>query len=96
MSLIDDTIDELRAREASLRCHELKAFLEKLGYEIRDGKKGNHKTVTHPHIPAFFGSSFDCGHGKNPEINKRYVSNMRKLISQHKEELQVILGIKND
>ena len=46
----------------------VKYQLERLGFEVRDGSKGGHKVYTHDGLPSFFSASFNCGHGKNPEI----------------------------
>lgn len=95
MSLVDDTIRELRSKEASLRCSELKTLLESLGFSVEDGSSGNHKTIDHDGIPDFVGGHYDCGHGKNPQIKPCYVREMRKLIEKYKDYLMIHLGEKD-
>lgn len=84
----------LRALEragTSLRCKDLERILESLGFEVRDGKKAGHRIVHHPELPNFFGSSYTCGHGANPQVKPNYVRIMLKMIRQHEDELRTLL-----
>ena len=62
-------------------------MLESLGFEIRDGKSAGHKLVFHAGIPEFYSASFNCGHGKNPEVKRAYVRKLVRLLEQYEREL---------
>jgi hypothetical protein len=70
-----------------MRCADLSRQLEKLGFEVRDGKKGGHKLYFHDGLPSFHSASFNCGHGKNPEIKPVYIGKVLKVLDQYEQEL---------
>lgn len=82
-----DTITTLQQRKATLCCEEVKNLLVSLGFEVRDGKQGGHKVFVHQGLPSFQSGSFNCGHGKNPEIKPAYISNIIRVLNQHHDEL---------
>lgn len=82
----------LQASRKSIRCHELVELLESLGFTVRDGKRGGHKVFTHPHLPAFHSASFNCGHGRNPEIKPAYIRNVLRVLDTHEDELRAHLS----
>jgi hypothetical protein len=61
--------------------------LERLGFEVRAGKKEGHKIFVHQGIPGFFSGSYTCGHGRNPEIKPVYVTKVVKLLRRYEAEL---------
>ncbi len=65
---------------ATVKCSELRAHLEGIGFRIRDGKRAGHKIVTHSGLKDFSSTSYNCGHGKNPEIKPGYIKNILKTI----------------
>lgn len=81
------TIDHLQQRRNSLCCDDVKRLLTELGFEVRDGKRGGHKVFTHPALSEFTSASFNCGHGKNPEIKPNYISDIIKIIRKYEAEL---------
>lgn len=87
--------EDLTNKKNKLRCHEVINLLKNLGFEVCDGSRGGHKIFTHRGIQDFYSASFNCGHGKNPEINPAYVTNMLKIITQHEEALKEFLGENN-
>jgi hypothetical protein len=89
---LDEVIQALTGAGASLRCDELRGLLESLGFNVRDGRKQGHKIVTHPYLQGFQGTSYTCGHGKNPEIKPNYVRNIRRTLHTHYQQLSDYLG----
>jgi predicted RNA binding protein YcfA (HicA-like mRNA interferase family) len=79
----------LQESKATVKCSELCSYLEDLGFQVRDGRRAGHKIVTHPGLPDFYSTSFDCGHGKNPEIKPGYIRNILKTLKVHE---QVLIG----
>ncbi len=85
---IEAALSKLRSAGNSLRCSELIKTLEDLGFEVRDGRKAGHKIVTHPGLEGFYSASFSCGHGKDPQVKRPYIQQIRKVIETHKDELE--------
>ncbi len=85
---ISNALRALKEAGASFCCNDLVKLLEGLGFVVRDGKRGGHKLYHHKALANFFGSGFNCGHGKNPEIKPVYVRNVRKVIEEYKVEIQ--------
>jgi len=71
-----------------MRCSELCELLEALGFDVRAGKKSGHKIVTHRALDDFYSFSFDCGHGRNPEVKPVYVRSALKLLRHYERPLK--------
>lgn len=84
---IANTIESLQQRKASLCCEDVKSLLVSLGFEVRDGKQGGHKVFVHQGLPSFLSGSFNCGHGKNPEIKPAYIGKIIQVLKQYHDEL---------
>jgi predicted RNA binding protein YcfA (HicA-like mRNA interferase family) len=84
---IEEVILILQQRKTSLCCEEVKNLLQSLGFIVRDGKKGGHKIFVHPSLTDFHSTSFNCGHGRNPEIKPSYISGIIKILTKYKDEL---------
>jgi predicted RNA binding protein YcfA (HicA-like mRNA interferase family) len=84
---VEEIILILQQRKTNLCCEEVKNLLQSLGFIVRDGKNGGHKIFVHPELTGFFSGSFNCGHGKNPEIKPAYISGIIKILKQYKGEL---------
>jgi hypothetical protein len=80
-------ISEFNNAGTSMRCAEVKRLLTRLGFEVKNGKRGGHKVFTHRHLSSFYSQSFNCDHGKNPEIKKPYINKIIKLLEQYKDDL---------
>lgn len=92
-NLYDEVLEGLKtATNSSIRCGELSVFLVSLGFEIRDGARGNHKIFTHNGIEGFYSGSFDCGHGADPEVKKNYVRDILRVLRVHETELREYLN----
>jgi hypothetical protein len=84
-------IEELKARKGNIRCEEVCGLLSSLGFDIKDGKSPGHKIFTHQGLPAFYSGSFNCGHGRNPEIKPAYITKVIRVLSEHQEALDRLL-----
>lgn len=92
--MVSKTLESLKQKKTNIRCKELIRYLEQLGFVVRDGKRGGHKVFNHPEIEGFFGGSFNCDHGKNPQIKPVYVQNIIKVIECYESELVTLAGAK--
>jgi hypothetical protein len=61
-----------------------------LVFDVRDGKQGGHKIFVHQGLSSFQSGSFNCGHGKNPEINPLTSAKLLKFLSNTKKSLRRI------
>jgi hypothetical protein len=93
--LFHDTKTKLAASKRSLRCVELASHLQALGFEVRDGKRGGHKLLFHEGIRDFTSASYNCGHGRNPEIKAAYVDRILKLLEKYQKEIIDYLEAQN-
>ncbi len=89
--MFDKIIQELESVRANARCSDLSKKLESLGFEVRDGKRGGHKIFVHDNLPSFMSSSFNCGHGKNPEIKPAYIKKIIRILKEHESDLKEYL-----
>lgn len=89
---LDAAKREFKARKKNLRCTEVKALLESLGFDVRDGKRAGHKLFFHDGLPDFHSGSFNCGHGKNPEVRLPYITKIISVLEAHEESLREYLG----
>jgi GT2 family glycosyltransferase len=84
------TISQLQAAKSSIRCEELAAYMHDLGFVVRAGDAG-HKVVTHPGLKGFYSASYNCGHGRNPEIKPAYIGKILRILRQYESELDELL-----
>jgi hypothetical protein len=89
--LLENSTRQLREAGANMRCAEVTKLLTGLFFAVRDGKKGGHKLYSHPGLSGFPGSSFNCGHGKNPEIKRSYIRNILSIITEYEDQLKEYL-----
>jgi len=75
-----------------MRCGEVKTLLEALGFIVSSKKSGGHKGFIHSGIPEFYGSNYNCGHGKNPELKPSYLKNILKVLETYEVELKSFLS----
>ncbi|QSA97582.1 type II toxin-antitoxin system HicA family toxin [Methylococcus sp. EFPC2] len=93
--LLDDVLEALTRAGASMRCQTLGRHLETLGFVVRDGHRGGHKIYTHPGLPGFLSASYNCDHGKNPEIKRPYINQVVKVLRKYEPELRTFLEDRN-
>ena len=94
--ILDQAIRQLSQAGASMRCAELTRLLEALGFEVRDGGRGGHKVFVHDHLATFHSGSYNCEHGRNPEIKRPYIKKVLRILRQYEAELRDHLESKND
>ena len=95
MNSTKEIIEQLQLRKSSLCCEDVKQLLTSLGFDVRDGKLGGHKIYVHQGLPSFHSGSFNCGHGKNPEIKPAYITKIVQVLKQYKNELDTYLEKKD-
>jgi hypothetical protein len=88
---VNNVIDRLSREKKSIRCGDVTKLLESLGFVVRDGTKGGHKIYSYFGLGDFHGSSFNCGHGKNPEIKPIYVTNIIDVLNKYESEITHLL-----
>lgn len=88
---VEKTIEHLQQHKTNLCCDDVKQLLVSLGFEVRDGKQGGHKVFVHQGMPSFMSGSFNCGHGKNPEIKPAYIGKIIQVLKQYHDELEAYL-----
>lgn len=91
-NLYDQAIEALEASKASMRCAELTDLLSRLGFEIRDGSRGGHKVFVHDELPTFHSGSYNCDHGRNPQIKRPYIVKVLRVLREHEADLKKFLG----
>jgi hypothetical protein len=97
MASVDELIANWGSHKAGLRCEEVIAGLKSLGFDVRTGRTEGHKKYSHPSLPDFYGSSWNCGHGKNPTILSSYIGNIIKVLKKYRDDLESLnIGVKND
>ena len=87
-SLFDQAIAALESAGAAMRCSELTALLQSLGFVVRDGQKGGHKVFFHDQLPNFHSGSFNCDHGRNPQIKRPYIKKVIRVLREHESDLK--------
>ncbi len=87
-----DIVERLRRAKANIRCSELKEMLNALGFDVQDGRRGNHKIVKHPGLVNFIGSDYDCGHGRDPLVKSGYIGNIIRVLENYEEPLKRLHG----
>lgn len=93
---LNDVEQRLRTNKRTIHCKEVCSLLESLGFAVRDGKRGGHKIFTHPNLNNFYSSSYNCGHGRNPEIKPAYITNILNILDTYDTELREFLGETDD
>ena len=87
-----DIKQRLKKSKRTLRCNEVGVLLESLGFVVRDGSRGGHKIYTHPRLKDFYSGSYNCGHGRNPEIKPAYINQILKNLDTYDAELRECFG----
>ena len=64
--------------------------LESLGFTVKDRGSAGHKTYAHSGLRDWPGGSFNCGHGRNPEILSSYVGNILRVLERFLAELELL------
>ena len=94
--VFDQVVAKLSAAKRSIRCDELAEQLTMLGFEVREGKRGGHRVYVHDGLREFTSASYNCGHGRNPEIKPAYISDVLKILRRHEAEIVDYLEKRNE
>lgn len=89
---VKEVIAILESSRTTIRCEELRTYLCQLGFEVRDGNQGGHKLFFHDGLRDFMSGSYNCGHGKNPEIKPIYIRKVIRILKQYECEIEEFLG----
>lgn len=93
MSRVEDIINELKNRKASIACNGKKGlliYLKDLGFTVVSGSTPGHKVFTHERLSelsGFISFSIDCGHKPKREMKKTYVVKTISILSKYKDFL---------
>lgn len=90
-SLYNNAVTTLESAGTSVRCSELTVLLQELGFTVRDGSRGGHKIFVHDGLPSFRSGSYNCDHGRNPQIKRPYITNVLRILREHEDELKSYL-----
>ena len=91
MAKVAEIIARFKASPKGLRCRTVRSALEELQFTVRDATAG-HRVVTHAGLQEFYGTSFNCGHGRNQLVKPIYVRNLIRLLIEREAELEAING----
>lgn len=87
----DEVLGELEAGKASsgLPCADVRSLLTQLGFKVKDGKRGGHKTVTHPGLPStdFMSTGYNC-EGGNGVVDRNYLGKLIQVVKTNKENIR--------
>jgi len=90
-NLLVQAISVLQERTTNIRCSELVAMLESLGFTVRKGANGGHRVFIHNRLDGFYSSSFDGGHGRDDIVKPVYVRIVRRILLEHESDLRALL-----
>lgn len=103
MTAIEEVIESLKHRKASIACNGrdgLLLALESLGFEHRAGKTEGHRVFSHDKWSDFTGTyvplSIDCGHKPKRNMNPVYVQRAINFLETNKEILEQIMNLKGE
>lgn len=89
--LLAQAINVLQERTTNIRCSELVAMLESLGFTVRKGANGGHRVFIHNRLDGFYSSSFDGGHGRDDIVKTVYVRSAKRILLEHETDLRALL-----
>jgi hypothetical protein len=91
VTAVQEALDVLTQNKKTIRCSEMQRLLVSLGFRVRDGRLGGHKTVSHPQLKGFYGSGYDCGHKADGVLKVCYVLKVAGVLRQYKDELEKLM-----
>ncbi|MCU7781984.1 hypothetical protein [Lelliottia amnigena] len=101
MSKVEEIIQDLRRRKASVACEGkkgLRMYLQDLGFVDVPGKTDGHRIFTHPTLSqhsSFISFSIDCGHRPRREMKTPYVVKTVKILQTYQDLLEKLEGESN-
>ena len=89
----DEVLGELKAGKAGsgLPCHTVRRLLEELGFKVKDGSKGGHKTVTHAGLPGFISTGYNCK-GGGGEVSRNYLGSLITVLRTYEDAIRSYLS----
>jgi hypothetical protein len=89
----DEVLAEFQAGRAGsgLPCAQVRALLMALGFHVKDGSRGGHKTVTHPDLPDFYSTAYNC-RGGNGVVDRNYLRTLIRVLKDNKDAIENFLG----
>lgn len=69
----------------------MRKLLEALGFHVKNGSQGGHKTVTHPHLAGFMATGYNCKGGNNGTVDRNYVGKLIRVVTQYEEGIKEFL-----
>jgi len=89
----EEVVDELRTGKAAsgLPCAKVRTLLTDLGFHVKEGSSGAHKTVTHPHLPDFYTASYNCRGGNNGIVDRNYLGILIRVLTTNKDAIEDFL-----
>lgn len=90
----DELVDRLATvGNSGISCNGITALLESAGFQVKCGKRGGHRIVTHKNLPNFTTFGINCGHGRNGLVKKPYVTKfLNHVVKCYEIELRLYLG----
>lgn len=88
---VDEALNVLEQNKRTMRCSAMEGLLVSLGFRVRDGKLGGHKTFSQPNLKGFFGSGYDCGHKSDGVLKICYVLKVARVIKLYRDELEKLM-----
>jgi hypothetical protein len=82
----DEVVNQLK--RGNVTCEEIDKLLTGLGFVVSRRANGNHHTYTHGGLSDFYGSNYDCGHGRDPVPKRAYFRNILKVLANYENELR--------
>lgn len=70
----------------------MRRLLETLGFNVKDGRRGAHKTVTHPHLAGFMATGYNCKGGDNGTVDRNYLGTLIRVVTQYEEGIKEFLA----
>ena len=83
---VQDAINNLEDCITNTSADDLRRMLVNLGFEVKDGRRGGHKVLTHKGLPEFWSVSYNAGATRNGIVKKIYIKEIIKVLKIHKED----------
>lgn len=88
-----EVLAELKEGKAGsgLPCATVRKLLTDLGFLVKDGSSGAHKTVTHPYLPDFYATGYNCRGGNNGIVDRNYLGKLIGVLTRNREAIEEYL-----
>lgn len=81
---------EKMASGANTSCKDFTAVLKELGFEIKNGRKGEHRVATHAAIGLTVedGANYNYGHNPGMHVKRSYIKKFVRICDEYEKELR--------